>query len=187
MEATYTTHLYLQHNYVVVIYTHFQTCCYMYCTTGSGKILCSQFPSLITTKATLALTTTIISLMHDQTCWFARERNLSLIPGEPVEFVYIKSKDPADNHQWITRIVRGHKHTADNLHNHPLHGNVQITAKVGSDIRHAVIENPQLKTQDIVTGMYPKAAMTSCYFQCTRISNVYTQVLGWTTCLEQLV
>lgn len=39
-----------------------------------------------------------------------------------------------------------------NIHNHPLHSDSKIPAKVDSDIRKAVVANPHLKTADIVVG-----------------------------------
>ena len=102
----------------------------------------------------------VVSTRETKRCSVHSAEDLQRSSPCPVEFVYIKPKEPADNRRWITGIVRGGELTADNLHNHPLHGNVKITAKVDSDIRRAVIENPHLKTQDIVTGTYPKAAMT---------------------------
>ena len=48
--------------------------------------------------------------------------------------------------------MRSDELTSQNLHNHPIHGELKITAKIDADIRRAIVDNPHLKTQDIVTG-----------------------------------
>ena len=40
----------------------------------------------------------------------------------------------------------------DNLHNHPIPSPTKIPSKVDADIRRAVMNNPNLKTQDIMVG-----------------------------------
>ena len=81
------------------------------------------------------------------------EQLLRSSPPCPVEFVYIKPKDPSDHRRWLTGIVRSGELDDQNLHNHPIHGETKITAKVDADIRRAVISNPQLKTKDVIIGM----------------------------------
>ena len=71
----------------------------------------------------------------------------------PVEFVYIRPAENSDCRRWLTGIVRSNELTSQNLHNHPIHRELKITAKIDADIRRAIVDNPQLKTQDIITGM----------------------------------
>ena len=97
--------------------------------------------------------------MHDQAAGFSRERNLSLIHGNLVEFVHIKYKDPTNNHQWITRIVCGDKLTTDKLYT------IHSMGMSRSQLKWILTFNMlPLWTQDLMTGTYTKAAMTSCYF-----------------------
>ena len=53
---------------------------------------------------------------------------------------------------WQTGILRIGSMQGSNIHNHPLHSDSKIPAKVDSDIRKAVVANPHLKTADIVVG-----------------------------------
>ena len=74
----------------------------------------------------------------------------------PVEFVYIHvwPVDEADNRRWITGITRGGLTVSENLHNHPIHSSSKIPSKVDTDIRSAVIADPNLKTKDLLVGEY---------------------------------
>ena len=78
----------------------------------------------------------------------------------PVEFVYLKPKDPSDSRRWLTGLIRGPQSDAQNLHNHALHGDLKIPGKVDADIRRAIISNPQLKTKDIVIGKCNNSVFT---------------------------
>ena len=70
----------------------------------------------------------------------------------PVEFFYVWPEDAEDKRRWLTGLVRtGSMHESD-LHNHPHHKEKKIPVKVDTDIRRAVIENPHLKTSDVLTG-----------------------------------
>ena len=71
----------------------------------------------------------------------------------PVVFIYIWPENESDNRRWLTGIVRSSSLQADNFHNHPLHSEAKIPAKVDSDLRRALIENPHLKTSDLIVGM----------------------------------
>ena len=102
----------------------------------------------------------VVSTRETKRCSVHLAEDLQRSSPCPVEFVYIKPKEPADNRRWITGIVCDGELTADNFHNHPLHGNVKITSKVDSDIQRAVIENPHLKTQDIVPKSCNDKAVT---------------------------
>ena len=72
----------------------------------------------------------------------------------PVEFIYIRPMEDSDYRRWLTGIVRSNELDSQNLHNHPIHGELKITAKIDADIRRAIVDNPQLKTRDIITGTY---------------------------------
>ena len=50
--------------------------------------------------------------------------------------------------------MRHNELTSQDLHNHPIHGELKITAKIDADIRRAIVDNPHLKTQDVVTGKH---------------------------------
>ena len=84
----------------------------------------------------------------------------------PVDFFYIWPEDSTDNRRWLTGIVRSGDLQSNNLHNHPLHSEVKIPVKVDTDIRRAVIENPHLKTSDLIVG------------RC----NIHVYALMYTTC-----
>ena len=71
----------------------------------------------------------------------------------PVVFIYVWPENESDNRRWLTGIVRSSSLQADNFHNHPLHSEAKIPAKVDSDLRRALIENPHLKTSDLIVGM----------------------------------
>ena len=71
-----------------------------------------------------------------------------------MEFVYIWPVDEADNRRWITGITRGELTVSENLHNHPIHSSSKIPSKVDTDIRSAVIADPNLKTKDLLVGEY---------------------------------
>ena len=73
--------------------------------------------------------------------------------GCPVEFIYIRPENEADNRRWITGIDRCSGMKSHYLHNHPLHADAKIPEKVKGDIQKAVIKNPGLKTKDIIEGM----------------------------------
>ena len=62
--------------------------------------------------------------------------------------------EDSDYRRWLTGIVRSNEVDSQNLHNHPIHGELKITAKIEADIRRAIVDNPQLKTRDIITGTY---------------------------------
>ncbi|XP_065905167.1 uncharacterized protein [Dysidea avara] len=53
--------------------------------------------------------------------------------------------------RWLTGLVRTDMHESD-LHNHPHYKEKKIPVKVDMDVRRAVIENPHLKTSDLLTG-----------------------------------
>ena len=72
----------------------------------------------------------------------------------PVEFVYLWPTDEADSRRWITGITRGEPAISENLHNHPIHSSSKIPSKVDTDIRSAVIADPNLKTKDLLIGEY---------------------------------
>ena len=71
----------------------------------------------------------------------------------PVVFFYVWPEDLNDNRRWLTGLVRSGELETDNLHNHPLHNETKIPVKVDSDIRRAIVENPHLKTSDLITGI----------------------------------
>lgn len=85
--------------------------------------------------------------------------------GCPVEFVYIKPSDSSDNRRWITGIDRSSDMKNNFLHNHPLHADAKIPAKVKADITRALVKNPHLTTRDITTGEY---AFTYSYITSLR-------------------
>ena len=70
----------------------------------------------------------------------------------PVEFIYIWPDDESDTRRWITGIKRGSQNEENNLHNHPCHQATKWTKKIVSDLQEAVINNPLLKTSDLVVG-----------------------------------
>jgi hypothetical protein len=70
----------------------------------------------------------------------------------PVLFFYIWPQDPNDNRRWLTGILRSGDLQSQNLHNHPMHNDTKIPAKVDSDLRRAIVDNPHLKTSDLVVG-----------------------------------
>ena len=70
----------------------------------------------------------------------------------PVEFVYLWPQQQDDNRRWLTGFVRLNMSENDNLHNHPIPLPIKIPSKVDADIRRAVMNNPNLKTQDIMVG-----------------------------------
>ena len=69
-----------------------------------------------------------------------------------MEFVYIRPKAKDDNRRWITGLVHFQKGSADNLHNHPLHGATEIAGSIKSKITEAVHINPSLTASDIAQG-----------------------------------
>ena len=71
----------------------------------------------------------------------------------PVLFFYVWPEDPNDNRRWLTGIVRSGDLQSQNLHNHPMHSETKIPAKVNSDLRRALVDNPHLKTSDIIVGI----------------------------------
>ena len=73
----------------------------------------------------------------------------------PVLFFYAWPENSNDNRRWLTGIVRSGNLESNNLHNHPIHSESKIPVKVDSDIRRAVVENPHLKTTDLIVGMLP--------------------------------
>ena len=70
----------------------------------------------------------------------------------PVIFFYVWPEDIQDNRRWLTGMLHSGDLTADNLHNHPLHSESRIPVKVDSDIRRAIVENPHIKTSELVVG-----------------------------------
>lgn len=94
----------------------------------------------------------VVSTRETKPCPDHLGKKLSRSGYCPVEFVYIKPKDPSDNRWWLTGLVRGPYSEEQNLHNHPIHGDLKIPGKIDADIRRAIIGNPQLKTKDIVIG-----------------------------------
>lgn len=70
----------------------------------------------------------------------------------PVEYVYIKPKDPHDNRRWLSGIDRCSDMKDNFLHNHPLHSDAKIPAKVKADITRALLKDPHLTTRDIIAG-----------------------------------
>ena len=87
-------------------------------------------------------------------------RNCAAHPSTPlvrsqkcdVEFAYIWPVAAEDKRRWITGFKRTGDNAARNLHDHQVHGGTKVPSKVESDIRQAVLENPLLKTKDIMTG-----------------------------------
>ena len=78
----------------------------------------------------------------------------------PVEFFYFWPENAKDMRRWLTRLVRTDMHESD-LHNHPHHKEKKIPPiKVDMDVRRAVIENPHLKTLDLLTGMLYQPSST---------------------------
>ena len=71
--------------------------------------------------------------------------------------------EDSDCRRWLTGIVRSNELDSQNLHNHPIHGELKITAKIDADIRRAIVDNPQLKTRDIITGIYIVNRETSAF------------------------
>ena len=71
----------------------------------------------------------------------------------PVDFFYIWPVDENDNRRWLTGITRSGDLQASDLHNHPHHKESKIPVKVDSDIRRAVLENPNIKSSELLTGM----------------------------------
>ena len=69
-----------------------------------------------------------------------------------MEFVYIRPKAKDDNRRWIAGLVHCQKGSADNLHNHPLHGATKIAGCTKSKITEAVHINPSLTALDIAQG-----------------------------------
>ena len=93
----------------------------------------------------------VVSTRETKPCPEHKTKKIVRSGNCPVEFVYLKPVDSNDNRRWLTGLVR--RPTNDqNLHNHPLHGDLKIPGKVDADIRRAVIGNPQLKTKDLVIG-----------------------------------
>ena len=70
----------------------------------------------------------------------------------PVEFVYLWPQDESDRRRWQSGIVRNGSMEVEDIHNHPMHSDSKIPAKVDSDIRKAIASNPHLKASDIVVG-----------------------------------
>ena len=84
----------------------------------------------------------------------------------PVDFFYVWPEKLTDNRRWLTGMVRSGDLQEDNLHNHPLHKEIKIPVKVDTDIRRAVIDNPHLRTSDLLVGM--------CYIydcMCTNLNS----------------
>ena len=65
----------------------------------------------------------------------------------PVLFFYVWPEDPNDNRRCLTGIVRSGDLQS---HNHPMHSETKIPAKVDS---RALVDNPHLKTSDLIVGM----------------------------------
>lgn len=72
----------------------------------------------------------------------------------PVEFIYIWPDDKSDTRRWLTGIKRGSENEENNVHNHPCHQATKWTKKMVSDLQEAVINNPLLKTSDLVVGKH---------------------------------
>ena len=77
----------------------------------------------------------------------------------PVEFFYFWPENAKDMRRWLTGLVRTDMHESD-LHNHPHYKEKKIPVKVDMDVRRAVIENPHLKTSDLLTGMLYQPSST---------------------------
>ena len=75
----------------------------------------------------------------------------SVLQNVLVVFFYVWPEDLNDNRRWLTGLVQSGELETDNLHNHPLHNETKIPVKVDSDIRRAIIENPHLKTSNLIT------------------------------------
>ena len=80
--------------------------------------------------------------------------NLELTKDCLVDFYYIWPKDCEDKRRWIGGLLRCGDMRDNNLHSHPLNPPAKIPVKVEADIRRALVENPRLKTSDIMIGMY---------------------------------
>ncbi len=85
-------------------------------------------------------------------CCQHRDTPLKRTSKCPVVFFYVWPEDPSDNRRWLTEIVRSGDLQTDNLHNHPLHNECKIPVKIDSDVRRAVVENPHLKTSELIVG-----------------------------------
>lgn len=96
----------------------------------------------------------VVSTREIRKCPEHSTENLVRSAPCPVEFVYIRPVQENDCRRWITGIVRHNELTSQDLHNHPIHGELKITAKIDADIRRAIVDNPHLKTQDVVTGKH---------------------------------
>ena len=66
-----------------------------------------------------------------------------------MEFVFLWPEDESDKRRWQSGIVRNGTMEDQNIHNHPMHSDSKIPAKVDSK---AIATNPHLKTSDIVVG-----------------------------------
>ena len=71
----------------------------------------------------------------------------------PVDFFYVWPSEEKDNRRWLTGIIRCGDMQESDLHMHPHHKEYKIPVKVDTDIRQAVLENPHLKSSEILTGM----------------------------------
>ncbi len=82
----------------------------------------------------------------------------------PVEYVYVKPKDPCDHRRWLSGIDRCSDMKENFLHDHPLHADAKILAKVKADITRALVKNPHLTTRDIIVG--------KCTFVMNQVSSL---------------
>ena len=69
-----------------------------------------------------------------------------------VEFVYVWPTDSDDNRRWLSGLTRTGNLQGANLHDHPLHQASKIPSKIIHDIRQKVVDEPTIKTHDIITG-----------------------------------
>ena len=69
-----------------------------------------------------------------------RQHPDALLERMSCSFFYIWPEDPNDNRRWLTGIVRSGDLQFQNLHNHPMHSETKIPAKVDSDLCRALVD-----------------------------------------------
>lgn len=82
--------------------------------------------------------------------------NIKLEPTKDclVDFYYVWPKNSEDKRRWIGGLLRCGDMKEKNLHSHPLNPPAKFPVKLEADIRQALVQNPRLKTSEIMIGMY---------------------------------
>ena len=105
----------------------------------------------------------------------------------PVEFFYIWPENVEDKRRWLTGLVRAGSMEDDDLHNHPHHKERKIPVKIDTDIRRAMIDNPHLKTSDVMTGKVSVECWFnySCFISVRQGNGIHTRFSKF-SCSKQI-